>query len=128
MPVPVTAFYAAICAILLLVLSGRVVLLRRKTKIGLGSGGEQTLEHAMRVQANLTEYMPVGLLLLLTLELNGGSAATLYALGGAFLLGRLMHAWGFGRHRGLSFGRFWGTALTWVVLLALAVTNLAKLV
>ncbi len=128
MPVPVTAFYAAICALLLLALSARVVLIRRKTKIGLGSGGEETLEHAMRVQANLAEYMPVALLLLLTLELNGGTAAALYTLGGAFLLGRFMHAWGFGRHRGLSFGRFWGTALTWVALLALAVTNLAKLI
>ncbi len=128
MAVPVTAFYAALCGVLLLLLSGKVVLIRRNKKISLGSGGEVALEHAMRVQANLAEYMPIALILLLTLELNHASSGLLHGLGGAFVLARVMHAWGFGRHKGLSFGRFWGTALSWTALVALALANLFMLV
>jgi hypothetical protein len=128
MAVPVTAFYAALCGVLLLLLSGRVVLIRRNRKISLGSGGDAALEQAIRVQANLAEYMPIALILLLALELNHGSTGLLQVLGGGFVLGRLLHAWGFGRHKGLSFGRFWGTALSWVALLALALANLFMLV
>jgi uncharacterized membrane protein YecN with MAPEG domain len=128
MAVPVTALYAASCGLLLLVLSGRVVLVRRRTRVGLGTGGEVSLEHAMRVQANLAEYMPIAIILLLTLELNSAPPAVLHSLGGGFLLGRLMHAWGFARHSGVSFGRFWGTALSWIALLALAIANLYRLI
>jgi uncharacterized membrane protein YecN with MAPEG domain len=35
-----------------------------------------------------------------------------------------MHAIGLSRHAGYSFGRFWGTALTMLVLLGMAVAGL----
>ncbi len=39
------------------------------------------------------------------------------------LLARVLHAAGLSRSGGYSFGRFWGTALTWLVLLLMALAG-----
>lgn len=123
--VPLTAFYAAVHAVLILVLAVRVVLLRRATKTGLGDGSHDPLAKAIRAHGNAVEYIPLILVLMLLLELNGTGGPVLHALGGSLLVARLLHAWGLSQTRGMSFGRFYGTALTWLVLLAAAGINVA---
>jgi uncharacterized protein len=59
--------------------------------------------------------------LLALLELAGSPSRWLWALGSLLLLARLLHAWGLSLGSGASFGRYWGTALTWMVLMALAI-------
>jgi uncharacterized membrane protein YecN with MAPEG domain len=120
MPPIVTSIYAALSAILLLVLAGRVVLQRRRSKIGLGDGGDSALQQCMRVHANAVEYLPLALILLLLLELRGIPAPWLHGLGISLVVGRVLHAWGFSRRKGVSFGRFVGTLVTWLVLLTMA--------
>jgi uncharacterized protein len=44
----------------------------------------------------------------------------LWSLGGVLLIARVLHAIGLSSGSGYSFGRFWGTSLTWVVLAAMA--------
>ena len=66
----VTALYGALIALLMVVTAFGVVKVRRAESIVLGSGGSAVLEQKMRVHANLTEYAPISLLLLLFLELN----------------------------------------------------------
>ncbi len=122
--VPITALYSALCALLILTLSARVVLQRRATRTGLGDGGQDSLARAIRAHGNAIEYIPIALLLMLLLELNGSGGVVLHALGSTLLVARVLHGWGLSHSAGLSFGRWYGTALTWLVLLAAAALNL----
>ncbi len=117
----ITAFYGAVLALVLLWLSWQVVACRRRFGVGLGHGGNEALARAVRVQANFVEYVPMTLLLLSFAELNRSLPPWgLHLAGAGLLLARLMHAFGLGREAGRSFGRFYGTALNWFVLLFLA--------
>lgn len=121
MATPITAIYAALSAVMLLVLAALVVRARWATRTALGVGSDPRMERAVRVHANFVEYVPLALLLMLLAELNGLGAAALHAAGMALLVSRVLHAWGLSRHSARSFGRFWGTLGTWLTLLALAV-------
>ncbi len=112
----VTATYAGICGIILLVLSSRVVNLRREHEIGFGDGGNRELQKAIRVHANFGEYVPLALVLLLLVEMSGSDALIVHGLGGALVVGRILHAHGLSRSRGVSVGRFAGTLLTWMMI------------
>lgn len=115
----ITLFYAGLAGLLLLALSFQVVVLRRRYSVGLGSGEHPELERIIRVQANFCEYAPIGLVLLLVLELSTVlPALVLHTLGIALVLGRVLHAWGLSHTAGVSRGRFIGTLLTWMMLLS----------
>ncbi|WP_323844624.1 MAPEG family protein [Microbulbifer magnicolonia] len=121
----VTALYAGLYAILIIVLAFRVVQFRRTEKIGLGSGERRENEVRVRVHANAVENIPIALILMVIAELGGLAALWLYILGGLFLLGRLMHAIGLTVAKGgYHPGRFWGTAISWTVILILAVIDI----
>ena len=119
--VGVVAFYAGLNGLIALVLAFLVLRQRRRFRVGIGSGGHPALEQAMRAQANFVEYAPLILLLLLFLALTGLATAWLHALGVALTLGRALHAWGLSTKPGWSPGRFFGTALTLLTLLAVAI-------
>ncbi|MCB9548008.1 MAG: MAPEG family protein [Myxococcales bacterium] len=112
-----TALYAGLLAFLYLGLAWRVVRLRQQLKQALGDGGHRSLNQAIRVHANFAEYVPFALLLLLLVEGSRAPVYLVHGIGGGLLLGRLMHAWGLTRRAGTSFGRFYGTALTFAALL-----------
>lgn len=118
MHAPITALWAGLLGLLLLFLSGRVVNARNREKILFGDGGNAVLQRHIRVHANFAEYVPLGLVLLLVLELNGASPRLLNLLGGGLVVARLLHAFGLSRSAGTSVGRFVGTVATWLVLTA----------
>jgi hypothetical protein len=115
-----TGLYAALCALLIFALSLRIALLRRKLRIGIGDGGDAGLARAIRAQANAIEYVPLLLVMLLIAENNGASVAMVHACGAGLLLARVLHAVGLSGSAGTSFGRFWGTLGTWILLLVLS--------
>lgn len=120
MPFPaVTALYAALCALLLLGLTVQVILHRRRSKIGLGDGGDRGLLKAIRAHGNATETIPIQLILLLLLELSGLASAVLHGLGAAILLSRLLHAFGLSRVSGPSPGRMIGMAVSMLLTLGM---------
>ena len=119
----ITGLYAGLLGILLIVLSFLVGRQRGKHKVSLGHGGIETLERAIRVHANFTEYVPLALLLLLAAELNHGSARMLHAYGIALVVGRIIHALGLSKTIAEGLGRGIGTTVTMLVLLGLAVVN-----
>ena len=86
--------YIPLFALLFAALTIRTLRLRRALKIGVGDGGNPIMLRAMRVHGNFAEYVPICLLLLLAIELQGGSAALLHALCAALFIGRLSHAFG----------------------------------
>ncbi|MBK7204858.1 MAG: MAPEG family protein [Thermomonas sp.] len=97
---------------------------RHAHKVGLGDGGDKLLARKIRVHGNFTEYVPLALLVLALLEACGLAAAAVWGFGGVLLLGRLLHAAGLSGSGGYSKGRFWGTALTWLSLLLMALAGL----
>ncbi len=124
MTAPITSLYAALAALLYLGLAGLVVRARWATRTPLGVGADPRMERAVRVHANFVEYVPLILLLLLLAELNGLPGWALHAAGAVLVASRLLHAWGLSRHSARSFGRFYGTLGTWLVLLGLALALL----
>ncbi|HKC50750.1 MAG TPA: MAPEG family protein [Myxococcota bacterium] len=118
MHAPITALWTGLLGILMLVLAMRVVRTRISEKVVFGDGGNAIMLQHIRVHANFTEYVPMGLVLLLVLELNGTGATSLNVLGGSLFAARLLHAFGLSTSTGTTPGRFAGTVLTWLVLLA----------
>lgn len=120
----ITLLFASLHALLMLMLLARISRHRHGHRIGLGDGGDAVLARKIRVHGNFVEHAPFALLMLGLLELGGLASAWLWILGSALLLGRVMHAIGLSGSGGYSVGRFWGTALTWLALLAMALAGL----
>lgn len=119
-----TSIYAALLGIFLVILSLNVVIKRARARVGLGDGNHEQLTRAIRVQANLVEYLPISLILLFLAELNGASAFWLNLNGLLLTFARLIHAIGLSRSSGPSTSRFIGANLTWLVILNLSIWNL----
>jgi uncharacterized membrane protein YecN with MAPEG domain len=117
--------YAGLCTFLVVFLGLRVVQFRFRHKIGLGDGGDPELLRRMRAHANAVENLPLALLLLGGMELNGYSAPLIHGFGATLLLSRSAHAWGLSHRSGTSKGRFLGTSFTWLLMLAMAVFAIA---
>lgn len=123
----VTMFYAGLLALLLVAMSARLVTLRRRLRVGLGSGGNEVLQRQVRAHANFCEYVPLALLLLLLLEASAVVAWwQLHALGAVLVVARILHGFfGVNRSSGTSLGRVWGTAMTWLMIAVAACYLLA---
>jgi uncharacterized protein len=112
----VTPLYAGLLTLWFVVLSVRVVNLRRAGII-FGDNGDQSVIRIVRAQANFAEYVPLALLLMGFLEVSRYSIYLLHALGLALLVARLLHGVALSFGRQVRFGRVAGAALTFVVLL-----------
>lgn len=121
-PLPyITALYAGLIALLLLLLAARISRLRRQFEIGINDGGNKTLALAIRAHGNTVEWALPYLLLLLIAELNRAAPLLIHFFGLVLIVGRVLHALGLSASSGASFGRFVGTGLTWLGLSLLAV-------
>ena len=128
MEYPVTTLYAALLGLLLVFLSDQVSRNRMRSSVSLGHGDNVALERAMRAQGNFIEYVPFGLILMLLLESAISEIWALHLFGIMLLAGRLLHAYGMARPDGIVRGRFWGTALTWLMILSASLINLWHLI
>ncbi len=117
---PVSFLYAGLCGLLLVVLSARVVLARRRFRVRFGAGTEEGMLLAIRVQANFAEYVPLAVLLLVIAEIQGLPAAALHVAGITLVASRVLHAAGLSRDPGTTPGRLYGTAGTWLVIAGLS--------
>lgn len=117
---PVSFLYAGLLGLLLIALSVQVVLARRRFRVGLGAGTEAGMQQAIRVQANFAEYVPFAVILLVIAEIQGLPGTAIHAAGIVLVVSRVLHAGGLARSPGLSFGRLYGTAGTWLVIIALS--------
>jgi len=123
----VTTLIACILAVLFIRLSFGVIRLRRHHKVGLGSGGVDDLERAIRAQANFAEYVPIALILMACLELNGAPLWLIAILGIAFVIGRVIHAKGINQPPPHFRDRVIGMKFTITTLIMLVIFNLAWL-
>jgi len=120
----ITSIIAAILTIILVKLSLAVIGLRRKNKVGLGSGGHEDLERAIRAQANFAEYVPLGIILIACLELNSAPWWLVLLPGIALIIGRLTHAKGMNTPPPDFSKRVLGMKFTFFTLITLVALNL----
>ena len=112
-------FYAALNALIMLVLSMRVVGARVRTATLIGDGGKPEMAAPLRAHANNAEYVPMALLLMWALASPlGRSIWLIHGMGIALTLGRVLHAIGLSRSTGPSSLRLAGMALTWIAFVA----------
>jgi uncharacterized protein len=112
----VTSVYAAALGLLFVALSLAVIRQRRAAQVALGDAGNVGLQRAIRVHGNFAEYVPLGLLLVLLVELQTGWLWAVHLLGVALLAGRLLHAYGVSQRREDFRFRVAGMMLTFGVL------------
>jgi len=119
----VTAIFSAVFAFIFLKLSFNVIELRKLHKVPFGHADVDLLEGAIRAHANFSEYVPMGLILMGTLEFNGAPSFGVAVLGAFLVLGRYFHAKSMKRD-GLDFEhRVTGMKFTLVGMALLALSN-----
>jgi uncharacterized protein len=121
----VTALIASVLTVIFIKLSFAVIGLRRKNKVGLGSGGHDDLERAIRAQGNFAEYVPFGILLIACLELNGAPWWFVALPGASLIVGRLIHAAGINVPPPDFSKRILGMQFTFLTLITLVFLNTA---
>ena len=120
----VTSIVASALTIIFINLSFAVIGLRRKNKVGLGSGGHEDLERAIRAQGNFAEYVPFGIILIACLELNGAPWWLVAIPGITLIVGRMIHAKGINVPPPDFSKRILGMKFTFNTLIALVILNL----
>ncbi|HIC8797493.1 MAPEG family protein [Aeromonas veronii] len=109
--------YAALLALLFVLLSIRTIRTRHSRKVALGHGDDPAMLRAMRIHANFAEYVPLALLLIYFVETGNQTPWLIHLLGSALLLGRLCHAFGMSRTPENFRYRVVGMGLTFTVIL-----------
>ncbi len=120
MPV-VTALYAGLLGLMSIAVAFPAGSLRGRLGVAYGDGGNKDLLMAMRRQANFVEYVPLALILIAVLELDGVSKTSIHVLGASLVVARTCHALGLRRDTMQGPGRLVGAAGT---ILITAVTSI----
>ena len=122
MTLPVTALYAGIMAVFALVLSFRAGSYRGKAGVSILHGEPVNWELAVRVRRhqNFLEYVPIILILMGLIEINGGSATFLHSVGVLLIVARIAHAIGLKHDNMAHVGRLIGAGGTALIMLVSA--------
>lgn len=91
MSVTISTIYAAILGLLFVPFTFYVGSYRVKHKILLLDGGDKELARRIRAQGNFVETVPLAVILIVLMELNGASATWLHSLGVVLVVARVMH-------------------------------------
>lgn len=126
---PTVTFGAAISLCLLfIVLTARVSIKRQSQNTALGNGkNNSALQKAIRAQGNLTESLPLFILLLYLVEVNGAPTTYIWVLAGLYGLARLSHAVGISQQRDFSLLRTIGGGATLLSFVALCILMALRL-
>ena len=115
---PITALYAALSGFLIIALAANVVRLRLAKKVSLGDGGHKDVSRAIRAHGNTIEYLPLALILMALLEINGGGSTALHSYGILLVGGRVVYSYGMLVPRSsANLARQLGVVTSWLVIL-----------
>lgn len=121
----ISPIYASLLVILIVMLAYRVTTFRRSEAIGLGdASSSKAMKCAIRAHGNAVENIPLGIVLLVILELNHLTPWLQHIFGVVLAVSRIMHAWGISNYSGATKSRFYGTLFTWLTLILMAVANI----
>jgi len=122
----VTGLYAGLLALMLVPLSFRMIGMRYRKQIGIMDGGDREMACAMRAHGNFTKYVPLSLILMALVEINGAPLYLVHLYGAVLVGGRALHAFGLSRSPGASRPRVAGMIATFVVLISTGVTAIIQ--
>lgn len=108
------ALYAALNALILLILGALVVRARVRTQVGIGDGGLNEVARPIRAHGNNSEYTPTALILMLAMIPLAAPAWLIHAVGLPLTVGRLLHGIGLSRDHGPTPLRLAGILLTYL--------------
>ena len=96
MTLAITALYASIMMIFALALSFHAGGFRGSTGISVLFGNPENMElvQRVRVHQNFLEYVPLALILMGIIEINGGNTTFLHVFGIVLIISRIAHAIG----------------------------------
>jgi len=117
----IAAFYIALNCLIFLVLTFRVIGVRRSEKISLGDKDNSNLRKRIRSQANFAETAPIALIGLLALAALNATNIALHMFGAALTLGRLLHSHGMMGKNAIGTGRPLGMVFTTLVIFGQAI-------
>ena len=120
----ITALYASLCGLLLVFMAVRVSYTRGKQRVDLGDGGKELMLRAIRTHGNAAEYIPISLILLFFLEMQGSAHWFLHVCGITLVVSRLFHMQGLMASSKLNPGRLVGTGLGWALIVVMSLDNL----
>lgn len=110
------ALWSGLLILLMVILSARVVMGRRRLRIALGDGANRDMTVLARSFGNAAEYIPVGIAAMTLVALIGASTLTVHLIGGGLFLGRLVHPLGLAIKKTPNWARIMGMLLTWLAL------------
>lgn len=123
----ITTLAVSLLSILFVVISLKIITLRHRYKVSLGSNGHEDLEKIIRAHGNFAEYVPIALILLLCAEANHANWIVLSILVGLLIVGRLFHTWAFIFNKHHYKFRSRGMVLTLTVIICLSLLNIILL-
>jgi uncharacterized membrane protein YecN with MAPEG domain len=109
---PVTSFTALFAGVLILLLTIKVIQLRRRDGVILGDNDDRALTKAIRGHANAVEQLPIALIIMGLAEGQGGNTTLLILSALLLVAGRIMHAVYFAIHGTHWRLRMYGMLLT----------------
>jgi hypothetical protein len=89
-----TALYAGILALISIVLGFLAGSMRGRLQIPFGDGGNKELMVAIRRHANFTEFVPLIVVMMAMIELNGMGKLWLHVIGATIVVARVLHPLG----------------------------------
>lgn len=126
MLVHISSIYAAMLAIIWFALFAGVGRLRAQHNVTLGDGGRTDMILAIRRYMNFVECVPLALLLVVMVDLNGGAAKWVHALGAILVIARIVHPFGLSIEKMNTPARLAGAGGTVFVALASAITLIVQ--
>jgi uncharacterized protein len=129
----ITSLYAGLSGLLLISLSIYVIMARNNFKVSLGYGDNIAMTRRIRAHANLVEFAPLFLILLGFSEYHNLPSWVIHSFGGAFVLGRISHAYSMLKHEKYEGGklvskpiwRICGMLITLMSISLLSLINIA---
>jgi uncharacterized protein len=120
---PITSLFCAVLTFIFMRLSFHVVSLRKRTQLWLRPDGSEELERAIRAQTSFITYVPIGVVMVACLELNGAPWYLLAFMAMFLVIGRILYIEGVNNPQSNAKKRNLGIAFTFSALLCLGVLN-----
>ena len=114
----ITSLYILPLTLLLLYMFYRIIKYRRGLRIGIGDGGDVRLQQASRAHGNFIEVVPLALIIMVLLEMQGAPGWAVHLYGTVLVLSRIAHAQGMYQSAGESPGRMVGTIAILLLFIA----------
>ena len=110
--VPISSLYIGLHGLFAVFLANFVLYIRlRSDKVP-----DWQPDAVLRVQANFVENVPLALLLLFLIDVQGAPPEFIHLFGAALFLSRIMHAYGLGRIEGANYPRLIGAQGTFLII------------